>query len=387
MPLVSLRIPQIGEGLQEARLVAFLKKPGEHVRRDEPIYQMETDKAVMDVESPFEGTLIEWLANEDEILAIGAEVGRIDAEGEVQEMTVHGAPAAAAMAPTPPESAAPTSARLAGVPPRTRAYAKEKGLSDEDLATVPAAGSKLMPSDIDAYVAGGAETLGKGYSETPLSQKQRLLNSRLVRGSQLVVPGTMSMVIEWGPIERIREQTKSAGGDFQPSIFTMFAYCVAQTLKDFPMFRSSLVGDDKLRTYENASLGIAVSLPGDELVLAVVEKADALDWRSFAQAARDRIDLARTGKDQANESVTISLTNMQNFGIRDAIPVVVPPAVATLFLGEVYNTFDSDSTDPKVKRCANIALTFDHRVANGVGAAEFMKALKQKVETIGSFLV
>jgi pyruvate dehydrogenase E2 component (dihydrolipoamide acetyltransferase) len=123
------------------------------------------------------------------------------------------------------------------------------------------------------------------------------------------------------------------------------------------------------------------------LVLAVVEKADALDWRSFAQAARERIDLARTGKDQANESVTISLTNMQNFGIRDAIPVVVPPAVATLFLGEVYNTFDSDSTEPKVKRCANIALTFDHRVANGVGAAEFMKALKQKVETIGSFLV
>ncbi len=77
---------------------------------------------------------------------------------------------------------------------------------------------------------------------------------------------------------------------------------------------------------------------------------------------------------------------MQNFGIRDAIPVVVPPAVATLFLGEVYHTFDTDASEPKVKRCANIALTFDHRVANGVGAAEFMKAIKTKVETIGSLI-
>jgi pyruvate dehydrogenase E2 component (dihydrolipoamide acetyltransferase) len=129
---------------------------------------------------------------------------------------------------------------------------------------------------------------------------------------------------------------------------------------------------------------VAVSLPDDELVLAVVEEADALDWQSFAQRMRERIDLARSGKDQANEAVTISLTNMQNFGIRDAIPVVVPPSVATLFLGEIYEVFTSEGNDVRMRRCANMALTFDHRVANGVGAAEFMKSLKQKIETITS---
>ena len=280
MPVVSLRIPQIGEGLQEARLVAFLKQPGDKVRRDEPIYQMETDKAVMDVESPYEGVLTEWLANEDDILAIGAEVGKIDAVGDVQEMTVHGAPASS----TPePEAAAPAgdngaAARLTGVPPRTRAYAKEKGITDEDLANIPSAGSKLMPSDIDAYLASApkAAATGKGYNEAPISQKQRLLNTRLVRGSQLVVPGTMSMVLDWEPIERMKERFRDAGGDFQPSAFTMFAFAVAQAAKDFPIFRSSLVGDDKLRTYDTMSLGIAVSLPGDELVLAVVEEADEI---------------------------------------------------------------------------------------------------------------
>src|SRR5215212_9121244 len=94
MPVVSLRIPQIGEGLLEARLVAVLKQPGDKVKRDEPIYQMETDKAVMDVESPYEGVLVEWLAPVDTILPIGGEVARMEVADGVKPMEVHGAPAA-----------------------------------------------------------------------------------------------------------------------------------------------------------------------------------------------------------------------------------------------------------------------------------------------------
>src|SRR5207248_6735870 len=96
MPTVSVRIPQIGEGLQEARLVAILKQPGERVKRDEPIYQMETDTAVMDVESPYEGTLVEWTAAVDSIIPIGAEVARMDVLDGVKEMEVHGAASSAA---------------------------------------------------------------------------------------------------------------------------------------------------------------------------------------------------------------------------------------------------------------------------------------------------
>src|SRR5258706_12471230 len=77
MPTVSVRIPQIGEGLQEARLVAVLKQPGDKIKRDEPIYQMETDKAVMDVESPYEGRLSEWSAAVDTILPIGGEGAKL----------------------------------------------------------------------------------------------------------------------------------------------------------------------------------------------------------------------------------------------------------------------------------------------------------------------
>jgi pyruvate dehydrogenase E2 component (dihydrolipoamide acetyltransferase) len=215
---------------------------------------------------------------------------------------------------------------------------------------------------------------------------QRLLASRLVRGNQIVVPGTMSVVAGWHSVDRLRAQVKASGSEFQPSSFTMFAYGVVLALKDHPSFRSSLIGDSTLRTYKHVNLGIAVTRPGDELVLATVEKADTLTFREFALAMKERIELARNGQDQANESVTISLTNMQNFGLRDAVPVVVPPGVATLFIGEVYQALAQDTQELRAVRVCNLGLTFDHRVLNGVGAANFLNQVKQNTETLGSLI-
>lgn len=396
--VASLRIPQIGEGLQEARLVAVLKQPGDHVKRDEAIYQMETDKAVMDVESPYEGTLIEWLAPVDTVLAIGAEVARMQTTGPVVEAPVHGhAPAPVAVAPvaaaTP--AAAPVQRRgLLAVPPRTRAYARDRGVSEEALYGIPAPSGKLMPADIDAFLAGasaatpvtraGAPSPGGPYQETAMNQKQRLLSSRLVRGNQLVVPGTMTVAMDWSGIEALRAKNK--GQDFNPSAFTMFAYAAVKALAKYPAFRTALRGEDTLRTYEHVNLGIAVARPGDELVIAVIDRADTMDWHTFAAAMRERIDLARGGQDQAHEGVTVSLTNMQHNGIRDAVAVVVPPAVATVFLGEVYNGLAQHTHELKLQRCANLGITFDHRLINGVGAADFQNAIKANVEGIATLL-
>lgn len=404
MPVLSVRIPQIGEGLQEARLVAVLKQPGDYVKRDEPIYQMETDKAVMDVESPYEGTLVSWSAAVDTILPIGDEVAKMDvAEGVQEQAAGHGpAPTSAPVASAAPTtSSAPAASRNAQIPPRTRAYAKEKGVPDDVLDRLAANTNKLMPADIDAYLAGGgSESAGEAapsaaatpksvegkYSEVLVGNKQRVLNSRMVRSNSLVVPGTITVQVAWEAIEAKRAAYKAAGGDFQPSTFTMLAYAVAKTMANHPSFRTTLVGDAIFRTYDHVSLGIAVALPGDELVTAVVPKADTLSWTEFAQAARERIEEARGGKDQANEEVTVSLTNMQNFGLRDAVPVVVAPSIATLFIGEVYYGQDPTSSEPKTKKFVNLALTTDHRVVNGVGMANFINAIKAACENIGDLV-
>ena len=385
MPEVSLNIPQIGEGLREARIVALLKKPGEHVKRDEPVYQMETDKAVMDVESPYEGTLKSWTAEVDEGLLIGAEVAVIEtADAVIEEAAPTPEPAKEAVAVAAP--AASSGSRRRDVPPRTRAYAKKKGMSDADLEKVPATGSKLTSEDIDAFLAGGAPSGGEGYSEVEMPSKQRVLASRLQRGSQLAVPGTETVVINWGPIEKLRAEIRAGGDEFQPSTFTIFTYAVAQTLADFPDFRSSVVGDSTIRTYDNANLGIAVALDGDELVIAKIEKCDALDWREFAQAMWDSIEEARAGKDQADATITLSVTNMQGFGLRDAVAVVVPPGIATLFIGEAYNGLDQTVEELKLQRCVNMGLTFDHRLINGVGAAKFLNSIRDKIENIADLV-
>lgn len=401
MPVVALTIPQIGEGLQEARLVAVLKQPGDHVKRDEPIYQMETDKAVMDVESPYEGTLVEWLAPVDTVLAIGADVATMKVKGAVEAAThapAHGAPAAAVAAVAAAPGAAPVVATrgLLAIPPRTRAYARDLGIPESQLASIPAPTGKLLPSDLDAFLAGGtapvaggvkpAASAGGSFSERALTQKQRLLSSRLVRGSQLVVPGTMTVAMNWEPVERLRADLKAKGGDFQPSAFTMFAYAAVKALSEFPAFRSTMRGDDTVRTYDHVNLGIAVALPGDELVLAVVDRAETLSWPEFAKTMRERIELARNGQDQAHEGMTVSLTNMQAYGIRDAVAVVVPPAVATVFLGEPYNGLAQNTTEFVPQRCANLGITFDHRLINGVGAAEFQNRIKELVESISTTL-
>lgn len=440
--IVGVRIPQIGEGLQEARLVATLKNPGDSIRRDEPIYQMETDKAVMDVESPYEGILVEWLAAVDTVLPIGAEVARMQVEGAVEEAPGgHGAPVSAPpAAPAETTTAAPPigEVRNLSVSPRVRAYAREKGLSDEVLATLSPASGRMMETDIDSYLARGsapvapppvsqpvftappiteppvvtpvvpqelppivpsvpvapppvatgvpAPSPGGEYEERPMGQKQRIMSSRLMRANQLVVPGTMTVCMNWEAMENLRARYKMRGGDFQPSAFTMFAYACVRALAEFPAFRTALRGDDTLRTYEHVNLGIAVALPGDELVIAVVDRADTLSWREFAQKMRDQIALARNGQDQAHEGVTVSLTNMAHNGIRDAVAVVVPPSVATVFLGESFNGLAPNSMEVKLQRCANLGITFDHRLINGVGAANFQNKIKENVESIGMLI-
>ena len=111
MPVISVRIPQLGEGLQEALLVEFLKKPGDEIKRDDPIYVMETDKATTDVESPYSGKLVEWTVETGTVLEIGAEIGKMEVAEGVKEMAAgHGPPDAAAA------SSAPAAAAVAAAP-------------------------------------------------------------------------------------------------------------------------------------------------------------------------------------------------------------------------------------------------------------------------------
>lgn len=404
---MEIKIPQLGEGLHEARILRFLKQPGDPVAQDEPIYEMETDKAIMEIESPAAGVLEAWTAREDEVVPIGTVIGRITTEsrGERQAASEEAKPL------SPPDSRPPIPEGLPNrlVPPRTKAYAREKGLSDAVLLRLAeAAGGKLLPEAIDRYLQAEQEKGRKGagekpehraptaerrapeYEDVPIPPPQRTLVYRMQRGTQAVIPATMEMPVEWSAVEAVREQfrqrettpsLRQEGSRVEPTQFLLFAWCVAQAAKSHPRFRSALLNETTLRQYAHLHLGIAVARPGDELLLARVPDADALSFGEFVAAAQDAIRRARDGEDQAADAMPLSLTNMAGTGVRRGTPVVVAPAVGTLFIGTPYDeAYPLPGGGVGFRRMASMVLTFDHRIVNGKGAADFLTEVKQRVE-------
>jgi pyruvate dehydrogenase E2 component (dihydrolipoamide acetyltransferase) len=385
----------MGEGLQEALLVNFLKKPGDLVRRDEPIYVMETDKASTEVESPYAGRLVEWLEKEGTVLPIGTEVARMEVDEPVGETAPsHGSPhssvATSSVSPSStPDSETDNEDEATGggggaIPPRTRKLLKEKGLLDI-ADQIPRRGNKLMPEDVERYLAAASSAsnapsaASSQYDESPVSKQQITLNYRLHRSVQTTVPVTVMNEVDWTALAQARQHVKEAGG--KETSFAMMLWCVVQSLSRHPRFRTSLVGDGTIfRTYRHVNLGVAVALPEDTLVTASIHAADTMSRSEFFQRLSERIDLARQGVDQADPSITISVSNIGTASMRMGIPAIVAPAVATLALGEVFDAPIPSGSSFVFQKRAQLTLAFDHRIINGVGAASFMNDLKEEIQ-------
>ncbi len=389
MPTISIRIPQLGEGLQEALLVEFLAKPGDTIKRDQPIYVMETDKATTDVESPYEGKLVAWTVETGSVLSIGTEIARMEVADGVKEMPAGHGPADQP-APRPSKSqGVPPEARRSDVqiPPKTRKLLKDNGLL-EIADQIPCSGSKLMPEDVERYLAAqsAAPTSPSAppvsndqFAESAVPMSQISLNYRLTRGAQLCVPVTVITDFDYTAIDAVRQSTRGSDG---PTGFAMSCWCVAQALTRHAKLRSAMSADGKrLRTFHHVNLGIAVALPGDEMVTAVVRNAGGLGQQDFFVEMAKQIEVARGGKDQADESTTISVSNMGKAGMRIGIPAIVAPAAATLALGATFWQPLPDGNNVRFQQTITATLSFDHRVINGVGAANFLNDVKREIET------
>jgi pyruvate/2-oxoglutarate dehydrogenase complex dihydrolipoamide acyltransferase (E2) component len=290
--------------------------------------------------------------------------------------------------------------RTANIPPRTKAYAKAVQLTGDELSElIRSKPAKLMPEDIDLFL----ETRGRsgpvkkekgavqakdatakpGFDDIALPARQKTLIYHLQQGTRDVIPATMEMRVEWGAIEAARAKLKAKADGPQPSQFLLFAWCIAQSSKTHPRFRSALHGDSSLRQYAHLNLGIAVAREGDELLLARVDAADSLTFPEFVTSAQAAIQKAREGTDQASDTMQLSLTNMAGQGVRMGIPVIAAPAVGTLFVGEPFDeAYPIPTGGIAFRHMVSMVLSFDHRIVNGVGAANFLGEIRKRVEEI-----
>jgi pyruvate dehydrogenase E2 component (dihydrolipoamide acetyltransferase) len=241
-----------------------------------------------------------------------------------------------------------------------------------------------MPADVDQYrskKSGSAAKLpmlpvaaAAGFRDRPLPVQQRVLNFRLMRSAQLVVPGTVKRQLDWHELKQAVKARRRANPGVRASDFETFAYAVAWATRDHTEFRSVLLRDDVVRVFDHLELGLAVQQRNGDLVMAVVPEADRLDFPSFVALTQDRVRRALNGEDQINERVPLHINYVARLKVTDGIPVLIAPAVAVVFL--------CAPTGPPQHRKANLGVTFDHRLINGACAAKFLASIIEQIQSL-----
>lgn len=333
---IPVKVPIMGEGIRSARVVTLHKKPGDAVALDDTLCEVETDKAVYPIEASFAGTFKAWMVKGDETVEIGQEIALITGEAAAASAAA-GGHAPAAQAPASPASGAKGAARAGAAAPARSAAA-------------PVAMGTL---------------------------REPALSPSITKRLSAVVAANMHLDAAWKAMRTARATAKAAKLDYSPSM--MLAWTVARTMVAHPRFRCIVDRDGRIWEQTPFDLGVAVALEGDRLATAVVPRAGELDWAAFAAAYAQGLAEARAGNG-GEVQTPVNLTSLGAFGIERATPIVVPPAMSTLFVGTAHERMVNDGGMVYPQEVATLSLTFDHRVVNGAGAAAFMHELKAQVE-------
>lgn len=309
-----ITVPILGEGIRTARVVAILKQAGDAVKEDEPLCEVETDKAVFPIECDSEGILGEWQISEDDEVQVGQELVRLE-------------------------------------------------------MTNPSAGEGTPNADSNSLKS----------PQTMKTAQASVLSSEVISSMQRTIPATIEMTCNWEQLRDARLRSKKTpGGTLSTS--TMTAWVVAQAMRKHQRFASTVNGDQLMENSDRFDLGIAVALPGDRLETAVVKQANTLDWETFKESFNQSLSRVRKGQIDSKNRVPLTISSMSTHNVRSAIPVVVPPALATLFVGAPYLMVDPKSRDGSTREVFSLVLTFDHRWINGVGAAAFLSDIRKSIE-------
>jgi pyruvate/2-oxoglutarate dehydrogenase complex dihydrolipoamide acyltransferase (E2) component len=318
----------MGEGIRSAKIVALLKTPGDRVELDDALCEVETDKAVYPIESSFAGTMGQWKVEVGATVEIGQELGTILAESADQ------------VEATPREP-------VAAVAGRGR--------------------SEAEPSRSEPRPTTAARTREPALSQT------------ITRKLSRVIPANLQIDARWDAIRKARDAAKKEDGRNAPSPSVMIAWAVVRAMEKHPPFRRLILEDETIVENENFDLGIAVAIEGDRLATAVVTEANQKSWEEFADVYRKIVDETRAGRvDAMNAPVVIS--SLGAFGVRAAAPIVVPPSVGTLFIGSAHREMLPNGKKNETAEVITLSLTFDHRVVNGAGAANFAHEIKEQIE-------
>jgi 2-oxoglutarate dehydrogenase E2 component (dihydrolipoamide succinyltransferase) len=411
----------MGESIFEGTITKWLKKPGDTVQQDEPLFEISTDKVDAEIPSPVAGVLSEIKVPAGTTVQINTVVAVISGAGA--------AAGAAPTAPPPPvvaaaEPVAETEAAESGErvrsSPLVRKIAKENNL---DLRQVSGTGSagRITKEDVLGYLAKGAPTAPAskpaapaaappsapaaakpvapplppvapvataGDELVPLTRMRSIIAQRMVDSKRTSAHVHTVFKIDMSRIVRIREKEKSKyeqRNGVKLTYMPFISRAVIATLRKMPIVNASMEGD-AIRYHKNINLGIAVALDWG-LIVPVIRQAEDKSFLGVARAIVDLAERARAKKLKPEEvaSGTFTITNPGIFGEQFGTPVINQPESAILGVGGLFKeptvvTDESGSDSIAIRNIIRLTLGFDHRIIDGADAGRFMAELKKYLE-------
>ncbi len=392
----TLTMPEVGETVTEGTVERWLKKPGDHVDKYEPIVEINTDKVDVELPSPVSGTVQELLAEEGAVVAVGAPLAIIEeVAGE-----------APAEAPPPEEErpraeAPPRVPAPAGPPARRRATPRVRRLADQlrvDLSLVEGSGpqGRVLEEDVRAFAEAGekqpvgATAVGpveQQEEELPLTAIRRTIARRMAASKFSAPHAWLVMEADVTGLARLRQAQREAFRQREGVDLTYLPFVVAaaaQGLREHPSLNASWA-EDKILIKKRIPIGIAVAAE-QGLLVPVVHDADRLSVADMARAIHDVSERARAGKLKLDDvqGGTFTMDNTGWFGSIISMPIINQGQAAILALEAITKrpvVLNDDAI--AVRSMVNLCLSFDHRILDGAQAADFLRSVVQRLEAYG----
>jgi len=387
--MTDVVMPQMGESIVEGTLTKWLKKPGERIERDEPLFEISTDKVDTEIPSPAAGVVSEILVEEGKTVGINTVVARIEESATVAQAV----PPASSPEPPPPEPApAEPSAPLS---PLVRKLAREHNL---DLTQVKGtgAGGRITKHDVEARLAPLAPPPPSpaampplppaGAPRTriePLSAMRMKIAEHMVLSKRTSAHVTTIHRVDMTKVARMRERYKAefqASYGFSLTYLPFLTRAAAVALRHFPLLNASLDGNNIIH-HNEINIGIAVALENG-LIVPVIRAADEKNVAGLQRAIVDLATRARTRqlKPDDVQGGTFSITNFGSYGSLVGTPIINQPQVAIMGVGTVEKTPVVIDDAIAIRSICLLSLSFDHRLIDGALADQFMTKVKQVLE-------
>ncbi|MEJ0100605.1 MAG: 2-oxoglutarate dehydrogenase complex dihydrolipoyllysine-residue succinyltransferase [Pseudomonadota bacterium] len=390
----EIKVPKLPESVADATVVAWHKKPGDAVARDENLADLETDKVVLEVPAPVAGVLREIKVQagttviSDQLLAV-IEAGAVAAAPAAAKAPAAPAAAPAAAAAAKVEAPAVASSAAVKSGPAARRAASEAGV-DVGAVKGSGAGGAVTKADVAAHVAAPVPSAGRVERRVPMTRLRARIAERLVSAQATQALLTTFNEVDLLAVQELRARYKDKfekQNGVKLGFSSFFVKATIEALKRFPVVNAAIDGNDIVYR-EFYDIGMAVSTDRG-LVVPVLRDADQLSFAQIEKAVGDFATRARNGA-LTMEDLTggsFSITNGGVFGSLMSTPIVNAPQSAILGMHKIQDRPVAVNGQVVIRPMMYLALTYDHRIIDGKEAVQFLVTIKDVLEDPGRLLL